>query len=266
MKWIIITLVSVISLMLSGAAMAADLDKKSAGEFALYAMMASNAYMKPERTYFPIEDLGWIRVDQDGNPTAGNSYTPSWIGRIFSNMQYDIWVNEKEQFTVISFKGTDEKIDWVDGNFALGISIPYKSAKKHVRNYMKKHPNRKVVVTGHSLGGGMALSVSLWEGVDAYVFNSSPRVFDGLKNHAAPAVRKAVYQEGDILQKIRRVYPKFLETVPEKDVIRTDFKYTENESNHRGDLIAEGILRCTTDDPELVKIANKIPVKVKCNF
>ena len=190
-------------------------------------------------------------MDLDGKPTAENSYTPSWIGRLFSNLQYDIWVNEQKQLTVISFKGTDEKIDWLTGNFAAGISIPYKSAKKHVKDYIKKHPGRKVIVTGHSLGGGIALSVSLWEGVDAYVFNSSPRVFDGLKNHAEHAVRKAIYQEGDILQKIRRVYPKFLEIIPEQDVIRTNFIYHEKESNHRGDLIAEGVLRCATGDAEL---------------
>lgn len=255
----------VIMLLMSRNAMAVDLDARSAEEYALYAMMASNAYMKADRTYFPIEDLGWVRVDLDGKPTSDNSYTPSWFGRIFSNLQYDIWVNEQKKLTVISFKGTDEKIDWLDGNFALGVSIPYKSAKKHVKDYIKEHPGRRVMVTGHSLGGGMALSVSLWEGVDAYVFNSSPRVFDGLKNHAAQAMRKAIYQEGDILQKIRSVYPKFLETIPEKDIIKTNFTYGK-ESNHRGDLLAEGILRCATGNAELVNVANKIPRKVECNF
>ncbi len=251
----------------TNTALAVDLDSKSAEQYALYAMMASNTYHKQDRTYFPVEDLGWVRVDLDGNPALENenSYSPCWLGRIFSSLQYDIWVNKQQRIAVIAFKGTDEKIDWLDGNLAIGVSIPYKSAKKHVKNYMQKHPDQKVVVTGHSLGGGLALSVSLWEGVDAYAFNSSPRVFDGFENHAAPAVRTAIYQEGDILQKLRRVSPKFLETVPEKDIIKTNFKYGE-ESNHRADLLAEGILRCATDDADLAKMAHKLPKKVECTY
>jgi hypothetical protein len=242
-----------------------DLDKALAKEYAIYAMMASNAYLKEDRTYFSIEDLGWVRVDLEGNPTSGNSYTPSWIGRIFSNLQYDIWVNNDEKKTVISFKGTDEKIDWVNGNLAVGISIPYKSAKKHVKQYVKHHPGRNIILTGHSLGGGLALSVSLWEGIDAYVFNSSPRVFDGIKNNLSPAIRKAIFQEGDVLQKIRKIYPKFLKTIPAEDIVQTHFNYN-GESNHRSDLLAEGILRCATDDPKLSDLARKIPQKVECNL
>ncbi len=259
------SMIVMILLLTSSNALAIDLDSKAAEKYALYAMMASNSYLKEGRTYFPVEDLGWIRVDLDGNPTSNNSYSPSWFGRLFSNLQYDIWVNKQSNMAVISFKGTDEKIDWVDGNLAIVVSIPYKSAKKHVKDYIKEHPGQQVVLTGHSLGGGLALSVSLWEGIDAYVFNTSPRVFDGLENHASPAARKAIYQEGDILQKIRGVSPKFLDTIPEKDVIKTNFKYG-NESNHRADLLAEGILRCATDNPDLVKLANKIPKQVECNY
>jgi hypothetical protein len=261
MRSIVLVLLTIFSI----NAHSIDLDKTLAKEYALYAMMASNAYLKEDRTYFPIEELGWTRVDLDDNLTSKNSYTPSWFGRIFSNLQYDIWVNEEENKTVISFKGTDEKIDWVNGNLAVGISIPYKSAKKHVRKYVKNNPNRDVFLTGHSLGGGLALSVSLWEGIGAYVFNSSPRVFDGIKNHSSPATRKVIYQEGDVLQKIRKSYPKFLKTIPAKDIVQTHFNY-DGVSNHRADLLAEGILRCATDDPKLAELARKIPQKVECEL
>ena len=46
--------------------MSVDLDNALAAEYALYAMMSSNAYLKEDRTYFPIEDLGWMRVDLNG--------------------------------------------------------------------------------------------------------------------------------------------------------------------------------------------------------
>ena len=67
------------------------------------------------------------------------------------------------------------------------------------------------------------------------------------------------------MQKLRQVYPKFLEIIPEKDIIKTNFEFGK-ESNHRADLLAEGILRCAIGDSELAKLALKIPNKVKCNF
>jgi hypothetical protein len=243
-----------------------ELDSVSAEAYALYAMMASNAYLdKDNRTYFPIEQLGWIRVDQDGNPTDHNSYTPSWIGKVFSNLQFDVWEHKDKSLTVISFKGTDEKIDWLVANFSVGISIPYKSAKKHVKRYMKNNSDRTMVLTGHSLGGGLALSVSLWEGVDAYVFNSSPRLYDGWGDHNEPATRKAIYHGDDFLQKIRGRYPKFLEKIPAEDTIKTNFDYG-NLNTHRADLLAEGILRCAFGNAEFAALAKQIPEKVQCNF
>lgn len=254
-----------LSMLLPSAVLSGDLDAELSKEFAVYAMMASNAYLDSDRTYFPIESLGWVRVDLDGNPTPNNSYTPSLIGRLFSNLQYDIWVKSSENRAVIAFKGTDEKIDWIDGNFPLGISVPYKSAKKHVKRFVHDHPEWQLTLTGHSLGGGMALSVSLWEGVDAYVFNPSPRVFDGLGDHSEPATRKAVYQEGDILQKIRKWYPKFLKVMAAKDITQTHFDFN-GDSNHKADLLAEGILRCAVGDPGLAEVASRIPKKVDCSF
>lgn len=234
-------------------------------KIALYAMMSSNAYLDSKRTYFPIEDLGWVRVDLDGNPTKENSYTPSWIGKIFSNLQFDIWEHQSTNQTVISFKGTDEKIDWLT-NFWIGPSVQYKSAKKHVREYKKNNTSRTVVTTGHSLGGGLALSSSLWLGVDAYAYNSSPRVFDGWGDNREEATRKAIYQEKEVLSKIRSYWPKFKEVMNEADIYQTNFDFN-GVSKHRADYLAEGLLRCAPEGSELAKFANKLtPIKVKCNF
>lgn len=246
---------------------ATQLPKKESEKYALYVMMSSNAYLSPKRTYFPIEELGWVRVDLDGKPTDQNSYSPhTFVGRLFSNLQFDIWENDKFNKTVISFKGTDEKIDWIVSNLWFGPSFPYKSAKKHVKEYIEKHPERTVVVTGHSLGGGLALSSSLWLGVDAYVFDPSPRVYDGWGDHNEPAIRKVVYQEREVLSKVRSFWPKFFEVMNENDIYQTNYNFSEVD-NHRADYLAEGLLRCSTNNLELTEFAKKVlPVKVPCNL
>lgn len=237
-----------------------------ANEIAIYAMMASNAYANDtSKTHFPIEALGWKKVDLNGNPVAEekNSYTSkTFLGSIFSNLQFDIWEDTKSKKTIIAFKGTKEKIDWITGDLAIGISIPYKSAKKHVKEYLAAHPDRTVSLTGHSLGGGLALSVSLWEGVDAIVFNSSPRIFDGLADNNAPANRITVFQQDEILQKIRKWYPKFLEKIKPEQIIETHFVYPGGTS-HRSDLLAEGILSCSTES-DLQEISKSMRLIVGC--
>lgn len=264
-----ISFLTVICLTLASLAQAGEtkpFTKDVANEIAIYAMMASNAYANDtSKTQFPVEALGWKKVDLKGNPVVSghNSYTSkTFIGSIFSNLQFDIWEDTKSKKTIIAFKGTKEKIDWVTGNLALGISIPYKSAKKHVKQYIASHPDRTVSLTGHSLGGGLALSVSFWEGVDAIVFNTSPRIFDGLENNNSPANRLTIFQQGEILQKIRKWYPKFLEKIRPDQIIETNFNYPGGTS-HRSDLLAEGILSCSTDS-NLQEVAKSMQLAVPC--
>ncbi len=121
------------------------------------------------------------------------------------------------------------------------------------------------MLTGHSLGGGIALSVSVWVGVDAIAFNSSPRIFDGMKNHNAPAVRKSIYQKGEMLRVLRVKSAKFHKKIPLSDRIQTDFNYG-SISKHRADYLAEGIHRCAVGNEGFSRIASSIPSKVKCNF
>lgn len=284
-KWIML-LCFTISLIVTGCAShrvtighenAQQLPKELAKDYAVYAMMASNAYLDPNRIYFKLDKLGWEKVDSEGQPIPITnykdtpSYKPSWIGKIFSSLQYDIWKNKNDAKTVIAFKGTDEKIDWLT-NFWIGPCIAYKSAKKHVKKYKErleeKGEDREIVVVGHSLGGGLTISCSLWLGVDAYAFNSSPRVFDGWKDNKESATRKAIFQEKEILSILRSLWPKFHDVINEEDIYQTNFIYNGVKDNsHRADYLAEGILRCSTNDPELVAFAKNVtPINVTCNL
>jgi hypothetical protein len=93
-----------------------------------------------------------------------------------------------------------------------------------------------VVLTGHSLGGGLALSASLWLGVNAYAFNPSPRVFDGWKDAKQPATRIVVYQDKEVLSKIRSFWPKYKQVINDEDVLQTNFDF-DHVNAHRADYL-----------------------------
>lgn len=239
-----------------------------ANDTAVYAMMASNAYgSSASRLIFPLAELGWRKVGLDGKPIPDNknSYSPRTLaGKLVSSLQFDIWESAESKDAVIAFKGTDEKVDWIDSDLAVGISIAYKSAKKLVENYMESNPDRRVTVVGHSLGGGIALSMSVWNGVPAVVFNASPRIYDGLANHDQPADRVVIYQKGDPLEPLRKVHPVFTRKIEARQIYQTSFDY-HGENAHRADLIASGLLACA-DTPELRNLAARMNLPVACNF
>jgi hypothetical protein len=114
-----------------------------------------------------------------------------------------------------------------------------------------------VVVVGHSLGGGLALSVSVWNGVDTYTFDASPRIFDGLGDHQKPAERVLIFQKGDILEKFRQALPKLSEVVPARNIYEFAFDF-HGLSNHRGDCLAYGLLKLGAEiDPLLRKVLDR---------
>lgn len=85
---------------------------------------------------------------------------------------------------IIVYEGTTSVEDWIT-NLGQLVSIPaqYQLAKDFAQSVlMKACPNdssvdsqcrRKVTVTGHSLGGGLAQFASLTTGLQAYIFNAA---------------------------------------------------------------------------------------------
>jgi hypothetical protein len=106
---------------------------------------------------------------------------------------------------VIAFRGTDRKqlADWVYGNIGTtqrdqGLGL-YK--EERARLDAEGGKGVPIAVTGHSLGGAIAIQVSLENaGVDAYVFNTSPR-YALLAPNANRRV--AIAERGDILDVLR---------------------------------------------------------------
>ena len=79
--------------------------------------------------------------------------------------------NEKSK-VVVAFRGTQGVFDWVCGNFR---KIQNNKAIKFVKEVRKAYPasNYELIMTGHSLGGALALETSCLYGTHSYVFNAS---------------------------------------------------------------------------------------------
>lgn len=214
-----------------------ELNANVANDYAIYSMIASNSYHKTDRVRFPIEQLGWVQIDREGKPTDKPT------AELPSGLAYDIFEKHGSNEVIFAFRGTDSKRDFFRANLAIWpFSGQYRQARKIFKDYIQSHPDKKVTVTGHSLGGGLALSMSVRYGVDAVVFDSSPRVFDGLGDKHAPAIRVMVYEGGEILTAVRKIWKKkFLGVVPRENIYKASFDFGD-VNKHRSDYLALGLL------------------------
>ncbi len=221
-----------------------------AGGIAVYAMMSANAYKKKSgRVRFKLKKLGWEQVNLDGEPTD----KPTKVHKV-SGLAYNIYEKVGTNKVVFAFRGTDSTRDYLLANLSFPpFNIQYRQARKAIKKYLLENSNKNVVATGHSLGGGLALSVSVHHGIKAFTFDPSPRIFDGLGNMHEPAERIIVYQKGEILKLARKLWKKDNEVVERKNVYECNYPDVFNgNSKHRGDLLAKGLLlEGATTNPEL---------------
>lgn len=211
-----------------------NVTEKVSAEYALYSMMASNSYHNSSRIHFPLELIGWHQISPDGEKTSQPS-----VSHWFTGLAYDIYKNENTGQVVVAFRGSDSKWDYVMSNFAVPISPAYKQAFKEFQSLQKKYNN--IMVTGHSLGGGIALGISVRFAVPAVAFDSSPRVFDGLGDNHKTSNRVLIYQSDEVLEKIRKKWFKIAEVLQESNIYKTTCDFG-NKSNHRADLLAKCLL------------------------
>ena len=111
----------------------------------------------------------------------------------------------------IAFKGTDfdSGIDWKN-NLAVFEPPQYKQAQDYTEKSLLRYGSIPHTVTGHSLGGGIALNVALRQSTDqnpikVVAFNASPRAFFGDYNIYAPGEKFLIEEKGDILWLFRKL-------------------------------------------------------------
>lgn len=163
---------------------------RTASESWLHAMLAANAYDPAGTGRFRLPDSVSERAFLD--PGRG--------------LQAKLYVVEEQNGQphrlVIAFRGTTSLYDWLFGNL---LSSQYALADVVVAAIRQQYPSAELIATGHSLGGGLALHVSMvFDGVNAYAFNPSYKVVP--PPTPKPNRRVVVGASGDILALQRRFW------------------------------------------------------------
>jgi|GEM_PF-5563168 len=156
---------------------------------------------------------GWRRVQANELEAYGTK--ESKLERS-SGLRAGVYTNDAGQ-TVVAFAGTDPRSGAdlrTDVAQEIGLSTDqYRQADKLVRNVVEARGSNNVVVVGHSLGGGLASTSALENGVNAVVFNAA-----GVHNNSLsdPYRQRARAEQGavrhyhvdrEVLQKVNAMSP-----------------------------------------------------------
>lgn len=124
-------------------------------------------------------------------PLADNVYSPSDVNGFkllrsyegrdgFAAAVYKGEVQGREQL-VVAFRGTELGSGFLNAvkdtltNIDSGLMVPtqYKQAVDFLKSVQAQNPGSEVILTGHSLGGGLAAYAGIRIGVPAFVVNSA---------------------------------------------------------------------------------------------
>lgn len=163
--------------------------REVASETYLMAQLAQNAYSENEfSTPSYVRELTeFAKVDKKSETGFGVRV-------------YEISPPNVEPYLAIAFRGTnfEELHDWTRGNLT---DAQYEEGHTLFNTIRLKHPGRRVVMTGHSLGAAIGSYVSLREDqAPVYGFDPSTRFDRGPGKHNE---RKYVAQYGEVLKALR---------------------------------------------------------------
>lgn len=151
---------------------AASFDAQVRGQDAqaidLELMQISTAVYDPS-----VQNVGdWTRVSDADLSAAG--IDPSMLENPDTGFRAGIYTNGDGQY-VLAFAGSNELQDWTGANFEQGIGWQNEQYDQAVQLAQQADMafGDNLVITGHSLGGGLAATASLATGNAAVTFNAA---------------------------------------------------------------------------------------------
>jgi hypothetical protein len=118
-------------------------------------------------------------------------------------------LDPNDKRVIVAFSGSDEGKDWGD-NLKQGAGLPTAQYKEAVdfANKWKASDGNNVILTGHSLGGGLASYASIKTDLRATAVNSAPLALDHLGLNPLDALRiTQYYVPGEALSVLNKANP-----------------------------------------------------------
>lgn len=166
-----------------------------------------------------------------------------------SGMQAGLYSDRDNGDLVLAYRGT-ESCDFpcsfsetkelvldvaADSLLTFGQDGPqFDHAVAFAQDVVNRHQGRKIVVTGHSLGGGLAQAVGATFGLETFAFNSAPVPEDFIKNNqiqlGEEALREIIYVISDIRDPVSNTDETgkfYLNAEHITPLIQFDFKFRE---------------------------------------
>jgi len=220
-----------------------------------YAWMSSNTYedyegkkpkfhfCSPERT-----NCTWEQIERK---------------RKWSGLGYHIYRSAVNNTIAIAFEGTkrDSINDSIFGNFTLLGYGQYAQARRLVKKQIAENPNMRIVTTGHSLGGALAIHAAIHhDNVTAYTFNTSPLVHPPLIKQLSNSRIVVISEDRDILSQFRsRFFKISIKINPDDSYTEFDFVHSDNITEHSIYYLTRGLtMVAALADKESRQIANTL--------
>lgn len=198
-----------------------------APRIATLAVLANNVYRR-ER---PIVLPGWKEAIP---PSDGKG------------LAYAVYVRpdkENPVEAVLAFRGTDDPRDWAQNLKLTNEQTEGAEAAFAQFDREYRRPGVALSVTGHSLGGGLALRTSfLPNGVPATVFNWAPFWPPRVSDPADPA-RLCIWEQHEILAFVRKKMEKPAISWGRTRMIRVNFSHERTDRQHEMEPLARSLVK-----------------------